>query len=129
VTVANGSGPPGEWRSPQHHGKGRLWTELAPDGIDRGGTPQPDGSTGQKYPWWTVGTTGDLTIQGRRVDASAPPLRALINSGVPQNAFAEVPGGRFWASYLLFPTKGCWRVIGRVGRTSLTFVVFVAEHD
>jgi hypothetical protein len=82
----------------------------------------------QKYPWWTVGTTGEFTIQGRRLDASAPPLHAQINSGVPQNRFAEVPGARFWASGISFPTRGCWQVTGRVGRTTLAFVVFVAEH-
>jgi hypothetical protein len=126
VTIANGNGPPGERPSPQHHGNGALWTVLPPDGIDKGGTPEPDGSTSQKYPWWTVGTTGELTIQGRRVDASAAPLRARINSGVPETPFAEVPGGRFWSSGIYFPTEGCWQVTGRVGRTSLTFVVFMA---
>jgi hypothetical protein len=127
VTIANGNGPPGERPSPDHHGNGALWTGLPPDGIDNGGTPEPDGSTSQKYPWWTVGTTGELTIQGRRVDASAPPLRARINSGMPETAFAEVAGGRFWSSGIYFPTEGCWRVTGRVGRASLTFVVFMAN--
>lgn len=69
VTIANGNGPPGEGSSPDYHGNGVLWTALPPGGIDNGGTPEPDGSTSQKYPWWTVGTTGELTIQGRRVDA------------------------------------------------------------
>ncbi len=74
-----------------------------------------------------MGTTGELTIQGRRVDASVAPLRARINSGVPETAFAEVAGGRFWASGSSFPTEGCWQVTGRVRRTSLTFVVFMAK--
>jgi hypothetical protein len=127
VTIANGNGPPGEGSSPNYHGNGALWTALPPDGIDKGGTPEPDGSTSQKYPWWTVGTTGELTIQGRRVDASAPPLRARINSGAPETPFADIPGGRFWSSGVYFPTKGCWQVTGRVGRTSLTYVVFMAK--
>ena len=55
VTIANGNGPPGEGSSPDYHGNGALWTALPPDGIDKGGTPEPDGSTSQKYPWWTVG--------------------------------------------------------------------------
>jgi hypothetical protein len=126
VTIANGDGPPGEGSSPNYHGNGVLWTALPPGGIDKGGTPEPDGSTSQKYPWWTVGTTGELTIQGRRVDAPAPPLRARIGSGVPETPFATVPGGRFWASGIYFPTQGCWQVTGRVGPTSLTFVVFMA---
>jgi hypothetical protein len=127
VTIANGNGPPGERRNSLDHGNGALWTVLPPGGIDRGGTPEPDGSTSQKYPWWTVGTEGDLTIQGRRVDASAPPLRARINSGVPDTPFATVPGGSFWSSGIYFPTEGCWQVTGRVGRASLTFVVFMAN--
>jgi hypothetical protein len=129
VTIPNGNGPPGEQPSPTYYGNGRLWTGLAPNGIDNGGTLEPDGSISQKYGWFTVGTMGGLTIQGRRVDASAPPPRARINSGVPETPFATVPGGRFWASSIYFPTEGCWQVTGRVGRTSLTFVVFVAKPD
>ena len=128
VTIANGNGPPGEQPSSAYHGNGALWTALPPDGIDRGGTPEPDGSTSQKYPWWTVGTDGDLSIQGRRLDAAvATPLRARVNSGEPQTPFTEVRGGRFWSSGISFPTDGCWQVTGRVGATGLTFVVFMAN--
>src|SRR6266508_4164195 len=66
VTIANGNGPPGEYPSPDDHGNGALWTGLPPGGIDQGGTPEPDGSTSQKYWWYTVGTTGELTIQVQR---------------------------------------------------------------
>jgi hypothetical protein len=31
------------------NGNGALWTALPPGGIDQGGTPEPDGSTSQKY--------------------------------------------------------------------------------
>lgn len=128
VTIANGSGPPGERRSSAHHGNGALWTVLPHDGIDRGGAPEPDGSTTQKYPWWTVGTEGGLSIEGRRLDAAATSsLRARINSGMPENPFADVAGGRFWSSGVSFPTRGCWQVTGRVGATSLTFVVYMAN--
>ena len=127
VTIANGNGPPGEYPSPDDHGNGALWTGLPPGGIDQGGTPEPDGSTSQKYWWYTVVTTGELTIQGQRVDAPAPPLRARINSGAPETPFAAVPGGRFWSSGISFPTEGCWQVTGRVGGTSLTFVVLMAK--
>jgi hypothetical protein len=126
VTIPNGHGPPGEQPSPKFHGAGALWTVLPPDGIDNGGEAEPDGSTSQKYPWWTVGTTGQLTIQGRRLDTRAPPLRARLNSGAPETGFAEVPDGRFWASSINFPTEGCWQVTGTVGHARLTFVVFKA---
>jgi hypothetical protein len=128
VTIANGDGPPGEDPSSSYHGNGALWTGLPDDGIDRGGTFEPDGSTSQKYPWWTVGTEGDLAIEGHRLDAAAPsPLRARINRGWPETPFAEVRGGRFWSSAVYFPTEGCWQVTGRVGATSLTFVVLMAN--
>jgi hypothetical protein len=126
VTIANGDGPPGERAYAGFHGNGALWTTLPIGGIDRGGTPEPDGSTGQKYGWWTVGTKGGLAIEGRRLDAVAPaPLRARVNRGWPQTPFADVPGGRFWSSAVSFPTEGCWQVTGRVGATSLTFVVLM----
>ena len=128
VTVANGKEPPGERPSSLHHGNGAVWTVLQPAGIDRGGTPEPDGSTSQKYPWWTVGTAGELTIEGHRLDAAvASPLRARVNSGMPDTPFATVPGGSFWSSAISFPTEGCWQVTGRVGSASLTFVVFMAN--
>jgi hypothetical protein len=91
--------PTREDPSSSYFGNGALWTVLADDGIDRGGTPEPYGSTSQKYPWWTVGTEGGLAIEGRRLDAAAPsPLRARTNPGWPETPFAEVRGGRFWSS-------------------------------
>jgi hypothetical protein len=128
VTTPNGNGPPGERSSSRFHGTGALWTVLPPDGIDRGGQAESDGSTSQKYPWWTVGTTGQLTIEGRRLDGAAPPMRAWINSGTPESGFAEVADGRFWASSLNFLTEGCWQVTGTVGDASLTFVVLKATR-
>ena len=127
VTIPEGNGPPGEEPSSKFHRAGALWTVLPADGVDRGGQAEPDGSTSQKYPWWTVGTTGQLTIQGRRLDAPAPALRAWVNSGAPESGFAEVPDGRFWASSINFPTEGCWQVTGTVGDASLAFVVFKAS--
>lgn len=127
VTLPNGTGPPGEQPSPEFHANGALWTLLPPDGIDEGGQTEPDGSTNQKYPWWTVGTTGQLTIQGRRLDAPAPPLHAQVNSGTPETGFAKVTDGRFWASSISFPTDGCWQITGTAGQASLTFVVLKAH--
>ena len=127
MTRPDGAGPPGELSSPGFHGSGALWTVLPPDGVDEGGERQPDGSISQKYPWWTVGTTGQLTIQGRRLEAPASPLHAQVNSGTPETGFAEVPDGRFWASSINFPTEGCWQITGTAGPASLTFVVLKAR--
>ncbi|MEX2272966.1 MAG: hypothetical protein WD690_15945 [Vicinamibacterales bacterium] len=77
-----------------------------------------DGSLGMKF-GWQRGVSGQLRIEGRRLDATAPPLRS------------EVPGGYrdrgFQASYVIFPTPGCWEVTGRVGQASVTFVTRVVK--
>jgi hypothetical protein len=85
-----------------------------------------DGSIRWKFPWWADvdPLAGDLTIRGRRVDASAPPVKAQINRGWPETDFS---GSDFWASEITFPTQGCWEVTGTVEHTraSLTFKTFV----
>jgi hypothetical protein len=122
VTLANGSTPPGEGPIPDHHGNGAIWTTLWPAG--RALVPpqmvQPDGSLMMKWGWWR-GVEGQLTVEGRRLDAPAPPLRAEIAEGYGDTGFQ---GGD-----LIFPTEGCWEVTGKVGDTELTFVVFVVKVD
>ena len=70
-----------------------------------------DGSLSMKFPWWR-GVKGKLTIAGRRLDGSVPPLRARIPDG-----YGDIG---FQATALIFPTEGCWEVTGKVGDTSLT---------
>ena len=76
------------------------------------------GALGMKFGWMR-GASGELRITGRRLDATAPPARA------------EVPGGYgdrgFQATYLIFPTPGCWEVTGHVGDSSVTFVTRVVK--
>jgi hypothetical protein len=126
LTAPNGSVPPSvgsaDARS-SFYGNGRLWTALWPEGIlgvrpGGPGTIEPDGSLGMKFPWWR-GVRGRLRITGRRLDAPARPLRAAVPEGYG-------PIG-FQASGLIFATKGCWKVTGRVGRASLTFVTLVEK--
>jgi hypothetical protein len=83
-----------------------------------------DGSIARKFPWWgfRVGTSR-LRLGGRRLDASAPPLRASVHEGGIVGPHRV--GTRFWASTLRFPTAGCWRITGRVGRRQLSLVVRV----
>ena len=123
VTAPNGSTPPGEQPSPNLHGNGQIWTVLWPEGrvvFEPGGPGQilPDGSLDMKWGWWR-GVTGQLTIEGRRLDASAPPLRADIPEGYGAAGFQ--------ASGLIFPSPGCWEVTGRVGEAKLTFVTLVVK--
>jgi hypothetical protein len=81
-------------------------------------TVNPDGSIWVKLGWWR-GVPGRLVISGRRLDASAPPLRADVPDGYGTLGFQ--------ATGLTFPTLGCWRVVGRIGRAHLTFVVRVTR--
>jgi hypothetical protein len=129
VTVPNGKQPPsGEnvfGRGPGGHGNAGLWTNVWTWGEGIVEVPpthvNPDGSLGgMKWPWWR-GVPGRLTIEGRRLDADAPPLRAEVPDGYGERGFQ--PSG------LIFPTTGCWEVTGRVGDASLTFVLLVDRVD
>ena len=123
VTLPNRSVPP--YEEPRsgarsgYLGNGRLWTVLWPRGVV---VARPDdnvardGSIGMKFPWWR-GVRGKLKVTGRRLDARAPALRADIPSGYG-------PIG-FQSTMLIFPTRGCWKVTGRVGDARLTFVTLV----
>jgi hypothetical protein len=79
-----------------------------------------NGSLGMKFGWMR-GVSGELRITGHRLDAEAPPLRS------------EVPGGYgdrgFQATYIIFPTPGCWEVTGSVGQSSVRFVTKVVKID
>lgn len=123
VTLPNGDTPPGERPSPNHHGDGRLWTALPvggvviglPDGHNPAGPP-----VATKWPWWR-GVSGSMTIDGRRLDGPAPPLR----SDVPPN-YGDTG---FQATGLVFPGEGCWRVTAHVAAEQLSFVVRVVVVD
>lgn len=95
-------------------GKVTFFTQQGPGFIDA------DGSLAMKFWWWRL-KPGQLQIEGRRLDAEAPPLRANIPEGY---------GGKgFQATGLVFPTVGCWEVTGRLGEDSITFVTLVEKVD
>ena len=75
-----------------------------------------DGALGIKV-GWDRKIPGRLDITGRRLDAVAPPARAYL---VDQ---PNTPTGQ--GTYVVFPTPGCWEIVGRVGDQALTFVVAV----
>lgn len=77
-----------------------------------------DGALSMKFGWWRLGK-GQLTIEGRRLDAPAPPMRARIPSGYGDTGFQSTA--------LIFPTPGCWEVTGRLGQRTLTFVTLVEK--
>ena len=113
--------PQGRGRFEMSYGNGRLRVELWPRGVIAVGSNYVDhlGRVSMKFPWWRR-VRGHLHITGRRLDAPAPP------------ALARVPGGYgpigFQSSAVTFPTDGCWRVTGSVGRASLSFVTFVIKR-
>ena len=122
VTKPNGDPPPGQSRSRGFHGNGALWTSLPPNGVVefRPGGPGfvlPDGSLMMKFPWWRK-AEDNLEITGRRLDASAPLLRAEIGGS---GDIHMVP------TYIIFPTVGCWEVTGKVGDVRLVFVTSVVK--
>ncbi len=124
VTNGNGSLPPGESvESPEYLGNGQLWTVLWPDGkvyVTDKDNRQADGRYAMKWGWWR-GTTGALSIEGRRLDAESNPLESDIPEGYGETGIQ--------ASALIFPEPGCWEVTGRVGSASLTFVTEVVLVD
>lgn len=96
---------------------GRIAAGILPDGGSMA-TVGDDGSIHVKLGWWR-GVPGRLVITGRRLDAEAPRLRAEASSGYGPRGFQ--PSG------LVFPTVGCWEVLGRVGDVRLRFVVRVTK--
>jgi hypothetical protein len=105
--------------SAQAIGNTDLWVGgLGPDGVIPADSRfvEIDGSIGWKFGWWRI-VPGALMITGRRLDAPAPPLRALVPDGYG-------PLG-FQASGVYFSTEGCWEGSGTVGSSQLTFVTFV----
>jgi hypothetical protein len=86
----------------------------------------PEGYT-QKVFWWREGyfwrdePEPELYVTGRRLDASAPPLKVSRAT----NAFASDIGSAMLVG-VDFPTLGCWEIIGSYGGHQLSFVVWVA---
>jgi len=95
---------------------GHLVAGRLPGGGWRA-TINDDGSIDAKFGWWRAGS-GKIRITGRRLDASAPPLRAHVPDGYSAG---------FQATGLTFPATGCWRVTGRYGRASLPFTMLVTK--
>jgi hypothetical protein len=126
VTVNNGRGLTEPRKGGDHTNDGRtLATSLWPDGTimftpGGSGCVDPDGTLGMKWPWWR-GVRGQLTLEGRRLDGPAAPMRASIPAGYGPTGFQSTG--------LMFPTAGCWEVTGRVGAESLTFVTRAVKVD
>jgi hypothetical protein len=117
--------PSDMWGSGSAHWQGKLFVGgLWPDGtiLFRRGDPNilPDGSLRMKFGWYRApGLQGKIIISGRRLDGRAPGLRSNISDD----------GEGFAASALIFPTEGCWEVMGQVREVNLTFVTRVVKSE
>jgi hypothetical protein len=77
-----------------------------------------DGALGMKF-GWTRGVRGKLKVTGHRLDGAAAPLRLDTNDG-----YGDIG---FQASYLIFPTPGCWEVNAQVGEREDSKITFVTK--
>jgi hypothetical protein len=68
---------------------------------------------------WTRGVAGKLQVTGRRVDGDAGPLRLSTSNGYGETGFQ--------ASYLIFPTPGCWEVRAQVAGRDDSRIAFIAR--
>jgi hypothetical protein len=98
--------------------RGKLVAGRLPDGSSFAEIG-PDGSIAAKLGWWRA-AEGRLVVEAERLDASAPPLRADVPDGYGPTGFQ--------ATGLTFPARGCWKVVGKLGGATLTFVVLVVER-
>jgi hypothetical protein len=128
TTVKRATRPPASVPASFNYGNARIAVALSPPNgrVVAGRLPgggyraeiRNDGSIDAKYGWWRSQAKPKLRISGRRLDASAPPLRASIPDGYDRG---------FQATGIIFPTTGCWRVTGRVGTATLAFTVLVSK--
>jgi len=72
---------------------------------------------GRNKALWIRPAGAALKIDGERLDAEAPPLRADIPCCYPTG---------FQATALIFPSAGCWRVHASARDEELTFVTSVS---
>lgn len=106
-------------KSGWNHGNGALWVGLYPrQFVVSADEVRKDGSIEVKFGWWR-GIRGTFSISGRRLDASAPPLRYSLP---PVKSYGDLG---FLPTSLIFPTVGYWEVTGHLDDRSLTFVVHV----
>ncbi len=124
ITVPNGSQPPRQPRNVSWYGNGLLWAAwLSRDGIFAVPPERvnADGSIATKLFWVTSPPQRAPAISGQRLDGPAPPLQML---GANMGSFSGALNPS-WATPVVLPTAGCWRVTARVRDVSLAYVVDV----
>jgi hypothetical protein len=125
LTKANGRYPQSQapGKASDFYGNESIAIALGSDGstivFEPGGAGfvLPDGALQYKFLWAKARLP--MTIEGRRLDAPAPPLRSHVSDSQAYENFQP--------SSLIFPTPGCWAITSRVGASALTFVVKVVK--
>ena len=113
-------------------GTEKLWTILPADGTWKGlpHYEDTDPAFRNKLFWWHAGydwRTDDppnLTVTGRRLDASAPPLTTDEHAN---NGWTDDSHHPFMVAGIFIPTLGCWAITGDYKGDRLTFVVLVTN--
>src|SRR6516164_4123244 len=115
---------------PNDRSYGNVLLSVGPFGLWENGTvvfkpggagfQTQDGALGMKF-GWMLGIRGNLNVRGRRIDADAPPLRFEANSAGGDSGFL--------ASYLIFPTPGCWEVTAQIGDRADSRIRFVTRVE
>jgi hypothetical protein len=124
ITQPDGKPPPGEHQAEGGYGNDVLWTNLWMWGegevLLSSNQVLPDGSLGPVKWAWYRHVSGNLSVEGRRLDAPAPPLRVEYPGDYGTSGFRPVS--------LIFPTSGCWEITGSVGSSRLSFVTQVVNR-
>jgi hypothetical protein len=105
----------------QLHGGSRLRVVLPAGGILRVQRNEPDDRTfGTKLGWIPDRYRAlRLSVSGRRLDAPGRMTVRRISWGHSST------GEGSWASAVSFPAGGCWRLTGRAGTATVSYVVRV----
>ena len=112
---------------PSHrYGTRLLWTTLPTGGVLRV-QRNTDGSIGTKLFWMPDRDRSlQLVVHGRRLDAPGRMRVLAVSWGYSYTASGKGRGS--WASAVAFPKAGCWRITGRAGPTTLSYVVKVVPE-
>jgi hypothetical protein len=110
-------------------GTDKLWVALPASGTWALGHYRPaDSAFRQKLFWYRKGYNAlaeprpKLTVTGKRIDATAPPLDVDSPNG------AWTSANRFFMTVgLNIPTVGCWEITGKYRDDDLSFVVWVTD--
>ena len=112
------------------YGSGALWTEIPDDGRWHDLPYDAQHGYSQKIVFWSDGYDWQaepqpaLALEGRRLDAPAPPLDAA-----PANNAYHDDYGSFIMTGGSIPTEGCWEFTAHYKGAELMYVVWVAPEE